>query len=151
MELHHYDRAYYSLIALVIGKRYLVVCLTCLFTSCWVKLHHCSVVTAAYLRLVYSLHFANLACYFSSISSCSVLFPPSFKISLPFTLHLLSHESDNQYFIVSWFIVPTMFGVPLIYVTWLIVPTIFGHVIYNGVLSCDGKVSRLYPYIFVHG
>ena len=32
-------------------------------------------------------------------------------------------------------------------VSWLIVPTIFGRVvIYNVILSCDGEVSRLFPY-----
>ena len=46
------------------------------------------------------------------------------------TNHIWS-VSNLRVFIVSWLIVPTTFGVP---------------VIYNVVLSCDGEISRLFPY-----
>ena len=47
------------------------------------------------------------------------------------TNHIWSVSNLQRVFIVSWLIVPTIFGVS---------------VIYNMTLSCDGEVSRLFPY-----
>ena len=47
------------------------------------------------------------------------------------TNHIWSVSNLQRVFIVSWLIVPTIFGMS---------------VIYNVILSCDGKVSHLFLY-----
>ena len=59
-----------------------------------------------------------------------------YRVMVDRTNHIWSISNLQRVFIMSWLIVPTIFGVS---------------VIYNVILSCDGEVSRLFPYFFVHG
>ena len=96
MELHDYNKAGYPLIPLVAVCHWQKVFDSLVFfglnyTVVQLLLQHICVYHTPYalpILLAAPLHF--------SISSGSVLFPQSSKLSLPFILHLLSRETDNQ-------------------------------------------------------
>ena len=144
------------------------ICVSSLYLSllCRNKSCRCSVVIATSLRLSYSLCLSNIICRCSAVSLsrrrlyCSLLYinlssTPSI-VPINHHQHILSVIYNVINFIMWWSIVPTIFGVSVIYSIiyheiWSIVPTIFGvsvlySVIYRVMVDCTNHICRLDVY-----